>query len=95
MLSIFFSLQYRAADLIRAKTRNCSNDTQKLRGTTNTAYFCRNIFLTICNFFPELLSLVTSKWGQLYQSCKEGRQVLMEKYLLPRENSDTNDDPQN
>ena len=46
---------------------------------------------------PELLSLVTSKWGQLYQSYKEGRQTLMEKYLEPisRGNSDTNDAPQN
>ena len=45
----------------------------------------------------ELLSLVTSKWGQLYQSYKEGRQTLMEKYLEPisRGNSDTNDAPQN
>jgi len=68
--------RYRAEDLIRAKTRNCSNDVQKLR---------------------ELLSLVTSKWGQLYQSYKEGRQTLMEKYLEPisRGNSDTNDAPQN
>ena len=94
---MFFSLQYRAEDLIRAKTRNCSNDVQKLRGTKTIAYFNLYYINSILYRSPELLSLVTSKWGQLYQSYKEGRQTLMEKYLEPisRGNSDTNDAPQN